>query len=157
MGFEPTTSSLGSWHSTTELRPRFHSEFYRSPPVTQGKITGAKASGALRPRWMTHPEPRRFALFHRVHVERMPAVRSLELDHLVRLPVGEAEVVRDDPRSLGQLLLGNGLQLLHELVQHVEDYHGPRVQVLHLERIALADFDELGQLALRARLVRLLL
>ena len=22
MGFEPTTSSLGSWHSTTELRPR---------------------------------------------------------------------------------------------------------------------------------------
>ena len=21
MGFEPTTSSLGSWHSTTELRP----------------------------------------------------------------------------------------------------------------------------------------
>src|SRR5262249_32769884 len=23
MGFEPTTSSLGSWHSTAELRPRF--------------------------------------------------------------------------------------------------------------------------------------
>ena len=22
MGFEPTTSSLGSWHSTTELRPQ---------------------------------------------------------------------------------------------------------------------------------------
>ena len=25
MGFEPTTSSLGSWHSTTELRPRAES------------------------------------------------------------------------------------------------------------------------------------
>jgi hypothetical protein len=24
MGFEPTTSSLGSWHSTTELRPQTH-------------------------------------------------------------------------------------------------------------------------------------
>jgi hypothetical protein len=25
MGFEPTTSSLGSWHSTPELRPRGYS------------------------------------------------------------------------------------------------------------------------------------
>jgi len=32
MGFEPTTSSLGSWHSTTELRPqmRFCTTFRRS-------------------------------------------------------------------------------------------------------------------------------
>jgi hypothetical protein len=27
MGFEPTTSSLGSWHSTTELRPQHRPRF----------------------------------------------------------------------------------------------------------------------------------
>src|SRR5436190_23225421 len=27
MGFEPTTSSLGSWHSTAELRPRYRTKF----------------------------------------------------------------------------------------------------------------------------------
>ena len=31
MGLEPTTSSLGSWHSTTELRPPFHAA-QEAPP-----------------------------------------------------------------------------------------------------------------------------
>jgi hypothetical protein len=34
MGFEPTTSSLGSWHSTTELRPQvlFNGHYKGSHP-----------------------------------------------------------------------------------------------------------------------------
>ncbi len=28
MGLEPTTSSLGSWHSTAELRPRFFKKLH---------------------------------------------------------------------------------------------------------------------------------
>src|SRR3990167_3746940 len=30
MGFEPTTSSLGSWHSTAELRPHFFTQLPHS-------------------------------------------------------------------------------------------------------------------------------
>ena len=35
MGLEPTTSSLGSWHSTAELRPRSATENRRSPGQCQ--------------------------------------------------------------------------------------------------------------------------
>src|SRR4051794_18570476 len=58
MGFEPTTSSLGSWHSTTELRPRFFPHvravpltqtFYRARQRTQVLSPGGPAS-ASRPR-----------------------------------------------------------------------------------------------------------
>ena len=38
MGFEPTTSSLGSWHSTTELRPRIEGHSRVSGPWRQGPL-----------------------------------------------------------------------------------------------------------------------
>jgi hypothetical protein len=39
MGFEPTTSSLGSWHSTTELRPRSGSNSLSARESTSSHVS----------------------------------------------------------------------------------------------------------------------
>ncbi len=71
-GFEPATSSLGSWHSTTELLPPrglsgFRQEFYQKPGLT-GRVrlqTSSQfgeslrgASGAAKFRPFLHPPAR---------------------------------------------------------------------------------------------------
>jgi hypothetical protein len=47
-GLEPATSSLGSWHSTTELRPHYIS-IYPIPPKFQTRRIALKSHGGYVP------------------------------------------------------------------------------------------------------------
>src|SRR5438552_1660082 len=47
MGIEPTTSSLGSWRSTAELRPRSRNLVVDAAPSRKGRRKGADGSGEV--------------------------------------------------------------------------------------------------------------
>ena len=58
-GLEPATSSLGSWHSTTELRPLMAGDFYSTCFFCQGVSRRSEQENLRETRLRDHPLSRR--------------------------------------------------------------------------------------------------
>src|SRR5262245_32588270 len=104
MGFEPTTSSLGSWHSTTELRPHDQTSpsYPPRPPPARGRprfspsrpnaASTRSSSGRLHPGGLVavpggQRQDRRLGLVHQQPGNPFHLVAQRGQLLLVRLPL----------------------------------------------------------------------